>query len=216
MSLIECPECGRQISTAAIACPGCGYPAAQTYAPSCSRRHTFAAAAALALAIAGGAMWLGVSPFSHLRHLFHGHGHHHEHVEVVRVVAPPMVLPPPEIVVSPPVVRTLELSDVDVAPELMNSAEVARMMQRAYPPLMRDAGVEGQATVRFRVLPDGRVDAGSLSIEQATHDAFGLAAMRVASRMRFRPGRLDGEPVSTWMTMPLSFLPTGEATVEIF
>jgi hypothetical protein len=26
MALISCPECGRQISTAAEACPGCGYP----------------------------------------------------------------------------------------------------------------------------------------------------------------------------------------------
>lgn len=26
MSLISCPECGRQISTAAESCPGCGHP----------------------------------------------------------------------------------------------------------------------------------------------------------------------------------------------
>lgn len=26
MALIDCPECGRQISTAAEACPGCGHP----------------------------------------------------------------------------------------------------------------------------------------------------------------------------------------------
>ncbi|GHE68087.1 hypothetical protein GCM10019059_29940 [Camelimonas fluminis] len=28
MSLISCPECGRQISDRAPACPGCGYPVA--------------------------------------------------------------------------------------------------------------------------------------------------------------------------------------------
>src|SRR5215475_14181768 len=26
MALINCPECGKQVSTAAKACPGCGYP----------------------------------------------------------------------------------------------------------------------------------------------------------------------------------------------
>lgn len=29
MALIDCPECGRQVSTAAKACPGCGYPLAE-------------------------------------------------------------------------------------------------------------------------------------------------------------------------------------------
>src|SRR5687767_13614695 len=29
MALINCPECGRQVSTAAAACPACGFPVAQ-------------------------------------------------------------------------------------------------------------------------------------------------------------------------------------------
>lgn len=29
MALIDCPECGKLVSTAAAACPGCGYPIAQ-------------------------------------------------------------------------------------------------------------------------------------------------------------------------------------------
>jgi TonB family protein len=219
VSLIDCPECGRQISTAAIACPGCGYPAAQAFAPPPRARTgpTLAAVAALALLGIGGATWMGVGPFHALRH-HHFHGRHHERtVEVIRVEAPAMhVPPPPEVVVAPPLVRTLELSDVDLPPELMNQAEVMRTMQRAYPPLLRDAGVEGQAVVRFRVLPDGRVDAGSVSIEHATHDAFGLAALRVAHRMRFRPAELDGAAVSAWVALPLSFQPMGDNAVEVF
>ncbi|HVM62798.1 MAG TPA: PH domain-containing protein [Verrucomicrobiae bacterium] len=36
MALIDCPECGRQVSTAAAACPSCGYPVAsqQPQAPA--------------------------------------------------------------------------------------------------------------------------------------------------------------------------------------
>jgi TonB family protein len=219
VSLIDCPECGRQISSAAFACPGCGYPAAQAFAPPPRPRTwpTYAAAAALALFALGGAIRMGVGPFHHVRHhLFHGR-HHEHHVEVIRVESSDMhVPPPPEVVVAAPLVRTLELSDVDVPPELANPAEVMRMMRRAYPPLMRDAGVEGMATVRFRVLPDGRVDAGSVSIEHATHDAFGLAAIQVAQRMRFRPAKLDGGAVSAWVTMPLSFQPSGDNVVEVF
>lgn len=33
MALIDCPECGRQVSTAAAACPACGYPVASSQQP---------------------------------------------------------------------------------------------------------------------------------------------------------------------------------------
>lgn len=26
MALMKCPECGREVSTSALSCPGCGYP----------------------------------------------------------------------------------------------------------------------------------------------------------------------------------------------
>src|SRR5512146_1335411 len=29
MALIQCPDCGRQVSSEAAACPGCGYPIAE-------------------------------------------------------------------------------------------------------------------------------------------------------------------------------------------
>lgn len=34
MALINCPECGKQVSTAAQACPSCGYPIAERLAQS--------------------------------------------------------------------------------------------------------------------------------------------------------------------------------------
>lgn len=34
MALIDCPECGKQVSTAAKACPGCGFPVAENVAQS--------------------------------------------------------------------------------------------------------------------------------------------------------------------------------------
>src|SRR5262245_9112134 len=38
MALIDCPECGRQVSTAAQACPSCGFPlAAQRAQPATAR-----------------------------------------------------------------------------------------------------------------------------------------------------------------------------------
>ncbi len=34
MALIKCPECGRDVSTAAKVCPGCGFPIAEPAAPT--------------------------------------------------------------------------------------------------------------------------------------------------------------------------------------
>ena len=34
MALIDCPECGKQVSTAAAACPYCGFPVASQLGPS--------------------------------------------------------------------------------------------------------------------------------------------------------------------------------------
>ncbi|HYJ80451.1 MAG TPA: TonB family protein [Longimicrobiaceae bacterium] len=100
---------------------------------------------------------------------------------------------------------TYEMSAVEELPELSNRSDVARQISRNYPPLLRDAGVTGQVTIRMRVLEDGRVDPGSISVENASHDQFGDAARRVVERMRFRPAKVGGRAVKVWVTLPVTF-----------
>jgi TonB family protein len=98
-----------------------------------------------------------------------------------------------------------DLSQVETQPSLANAADVQHSIVREYPRLLRDAGVSGTATLRMRVLPDGRVDRGSVRVENTTHDAFSRAAVAVAAMMRFTPARLNGEPVPVWVTLPVTF-----------
>ena len=100
---------------------------------------------------------------------------------------------------------TYEMSAVEELPELSNRNDVARQISRNYPPLLRDAGVTGQVTIRMRVMEDGRVDPASIQVENATHDAFGDAAKRVVERMRFRPAKVGGRAVKVWVTLPVTF-----------
>lgn len=39
MALIHCPECNREISDQAVACPGCGYPIQKAAAPETEQQR---------------------------------------------------------------------------------------------------------------------------------------------------------------------------------
>ncbi len=75
----------------------------------------------------------------------------------------------------------------------------------AYPPALRAAGLEGTVVVTYVVGVDGRVEAGSLSIESAGHALFGTAVEAALMEARFRPGRLRGTPVRSLVRQVIRF-----------
>ncbi|HEX2095437.1 MAG TPA: energy transducer TonB [Longimicrobiaceae bacterium] len=99
----------------------------------------------------------------------------------------------------------IDVSLAEEQPVLQNRAEVARLLQRFYPPLLRDAGITGQAQIKFVVGADGRVAPGSATVVSATHDAFGDASTRVVEKMRFRPAKVGGRPVPVLVTLPITW-----------
>ncbi len=96
-----------------------------------------------------------------------------------------------------------EMRDVEDLPRLRNQDEVVRTLQRVYPPILRDRGQTGDATITFIVDQEGRP--GRIEVERATHPEFVAAAREVAAAMRFRPGRVDGRAVPVRVTLPISF-----------
>jgi TonB family protein len=90
---------------------------------------------------------------------------------------------------------------------LRNPHEMAFAIQQAYPPVLRQAGVTGTATVAVKVRPDGSVEPDGISVVQATVDAFGTAAAMVAPRIRFEPVSADGRPVSADQVVTIAFRP---------
>ena len=105
----------------------------------------------------------------------------------------------------PPADSTYELSAVEVLPQLRNLAEIRRETAARYPPGLQAARVEGQVSLRFRILTNGTVDSASVTVEQATDTAFTEAATAVARRMQFAPARVAGRPVAVWVTLPVAF-----------
>ncbi|MFL5384860.1 MAG: energy transducer TonB [Longimicrobiaceae bacterium] len=126
------------------------------------------------------------------------------------VIAPPDPGPPqPPTGPAPlPDFRTndpIDAKDADQLPELLSPREAQRMLERVYPHMLRDAGVTGHTTVTMVIDRDGRVEPGSVTVQETTHDAFREAAVRAAERFRFRPAKLRGQPIAVSIAIPIDW-----------
>lgn len=81
----------------------------------------------------------------------------------------------------------------------------ARSPMPRYPQLLRDAGVEGTALVRFVVDTLGRVERGTVQVVESTHPAFAVAVQAVLPQMRFSPARVGERKVRQLVEFPLQF-----------
>ncbi|HEX8361794.1 MAG TPA: TonB family protein [Longimicrobium sp.] len=108
---------------------------------------------------------------------------------------------------TPPDQGVYDISAVEVKPDLSNRNDVARALERNYPPLLRDAGVGGTVTLKFRVNEDGRVDASTIEVVSSDNEQFSDAAKKVVERMRFRPAKVNDRPVKVLVTIPIAFQP---------
>ncbi|HEX2090958.1 MAG TPA: TonB family protein [Longimicrobiaceae bacterium] len=91
-------------------------------------------------------------------------------------------------------------------PVLLNRDEVAAALQELYPPVLRDAGITGEAQVRFVVDAKGSVDPNRVTIVSATHREFAAASAAATARMRFSPARIGGKAVPTQVTLPITWM----------
>jgi len=92
--------------------------------------------------------------------------------------------------------------DVDELPSLDRNG-LARLMERNYPPQLRDARVSGRAVVEVIVDEDGRVRPGSARVIETSHPAFEDATLRAAERFRFRPAKIAGMVVPVKVAIPV-------------
>lgn len=91
-----------------------------------------------------------------------------------------------------------------VRPDVKNRQEVARAMEREYPPLLRDAGIGGSATVWFYIDEDGKVIETEVK-ESSGHTSLDAAALKVASIIEFTPALNRDKRVPVWISMAIKF-----------
>jgi TonB family protein len=91
-----------------------------------------------------------------------------------------------------------------VRPQLRNAMEVQQALMRNYPPLLRDAGIGGQAAIWFFIDAEGVVQDTRIS-QSSGYDALDQAALAVARVMEFTPAYNRDVRVPVWIALPIRF-----------
>jgi TonB family protein len=92
--------------------------------------------------------------------------------------------------------------DPDVPAFVERFPEVVTKTSPVYPPIARDAGMEGEVIVRMLVATDGRVKRAEIQRSSAMFDEAALAAAR---QWTFTPALSNGHPVPVWVRVPFRF-----------
>ena len=89
------------------------------------------------------------------------------------------------------------MSDLENRPELIAS------VTPVYPADMRKAKIEGTVTLIFILNTEGRVE--DPRVERSSRPEFERSALDALRKWKFKPGMKDGQPVRTYMKLPMRF-----------
>lgn len=115
-----------------------------------------------------------------------------------------MLPAPPTATTSDDISKAPTFTPFTVEPRLKNQDDVQRALQRNYPPLLRDAGIGGKATVWFFIDENGKVVKTQLN-ESSGYTALDEAALSVANLMQFTPALNRDKKVQVWVSIPIAF-----------
>lgn len=87
--------------------------------------------------------------------------------------------------------------------ELEKRPEPVSQVAPTYPAELRKAKVEGVVTLVFLLSEEGRVE--DARIENSSRPEFEKPALEAIRKWRFRPGMKEGQPVRTYIRIPMRF-----------
>jgi TonB family protein len=91
-------------------------------------------------------------------------------------------------------------------PKLLNAAEIEAVIEKVYPPLLKDAGIGGRTKVWFYIDETGRATKWQVNTPSG-YDALDAAAMKVAPLLRFTPAQNQDRKVPVWVSIDIVFKP---------
>ncbi|MEO7362971.1 MAG: energy transducer TonB [Gemmatimonadaceae bacterium] len=97
------------------------------------------------------------------------------------------------------------IAELSNPPKLSSQTNAARLIQESYPDELKRRKVGGLVELQFVVDAQGNVVAGSVEIVDATQTALGEAAKKMAGRLTFEPGKLNGNKVKAKVVLPIIY-----------
>ena len=113
-------------------------------------------------------------------------------------------LPPPPDEVETDISAAPMWTTVDIYPTLRNREEMGRLLEREYPPLLRDAGIGGSTKVWFFIDATGKIVKTQINVSSG-HQALDEVAIKVADRYVFSPAMNRDKPVPVWISLDITF-----------
>ncbi|MBX7241610.1 MAG: energy transducer TonB [Bacteroidia bacterium] len=89
----------------------------------------------------------------------------------------------------------------EVRPEPINMDEIRKKI--GYPVIAREAGIEGDFTLRILVSPEGKTE--DYLIVKDVHPVLADQVTKVIHTLRFTPARLSGKNIYYWVVVPFKF-----------
>lgn len=128
--------------------------------------------------------------------------------------APPAREPERSVAPAPPPAPSLDLARGDTPepvrgttfPELLDREASESLVERYYPDDLQAAGIGGTVWLRLWVDRDGRVAEAEVA-RTSGFERLDRAAVVAAPRFRFVPATRLGDPVATWVEIPVVFEP---------
>jgi protein TonB len=94
----------------------------------------------------------------------------------------------------------------DVKPELRNRGDLARILEKYYPPTLRDAGISATVVIWFHINESGTVTNTRVH-ESSGYPQIDEAATTAAKEFKFTPALNRDQKVSVWIQLPVTFRP---------
>lgn len=106
---------------------------------------------------------------------------------------------------------TYELKAVTVLPRIRNARAFAGVLERLYPPMLRQARQEGRVNVRFRVGTDGTIS--DAQVFYTSDPRFSAASLEAVQHLRMSPAQLGARRVPVWVELPIHWSVSRPAAV---
>ena len=113
-------------------------------------------------------------------------------------------LPPPPDEVETDISAAPVWTNVDIYPDLKNRDEMAGLLRRWYPSLLRDAGIGGTTKLWFFIDETGKVVKTQVHTSSG-HLALDEAAKKVADKLVFSPAMNRDKAVPVWVALDIKF-----------